>query len=228
MKKFLLVIITSLLLVGCNAETTESGESSSKSSDDLLSYEEAAHEDVVYEVETDEDNPVAVIKLESGETIAIELYPEYAPNTVNSFIYLANEKEFYDGLIFHRIIEGFMIQGGCPNGTGTGGPGYNIFGEFSDNGYDENILKNKTGTIAMARSQDPDSAGSQFYINVEDNSPLDGAYAVFGKVISGYDTVLKLSQVETSTSDKPEEDIRMSSVRVDTKGKDYPKPEEVK
>lgn len=221
MKKIMLVILASLVLVGCSKEETPDV----KKDEDLLQYEVEKSDDVVYEVETEGDNPVAVIKFEDGSTVAVELYPEYAPETVNNFIYLANEQNFYDGLIFHRIIEGFMIQGGCPYGTGTGGPGYNIFGEFSENGYDDNILENKVGTIAMARSMDPNSAGSQFYINVNDNTSLDGSYAVFGKVISGYDTVLEYSKVDTSSTDKPEEDIRMTSVRVDTKGVSYDAPE---
>ncbi len=223
MKKFLLVLATLTLLIGCS-ESTESGDSSESGSDDMLSYEVESHEDVTYEVEH-EDAPVAVIKLDDGSTIAVELYPEYAPNTVANFIYLANEKNFYDGLIFHRVIEGFMIQGGCPYGTGIGGPDYSIAGEFSGNGFTQNTLENQVGTIAMARSMDRDSAGSQFYINVEDNTPLDGEYAVFGKVISGYDKVLEISQVETSSSDKPEESITISSIRVDTKGVDYEDPE---
>lgn len=229
MKKLLLVILASVVLIGCSEEG-KNDKKDEASFEDLIKYEEEAHPDVTYEVEHADNAPVAVIIFEDGSKVAIELYPEYAPNTVNSFISLANDEKFYDGRIFHRIIEGFMIQGGCPYGTGAGGPGYNIFGEFLENGFTQNTLENKTGTIAMARSEENNSAGSQFYINVADNDMLDGKYAVFGKVIYGYDTILKYSQVETNghPNDKPLEEVRISSVRVDTKGVDYDKPEEIK
>ncbi len=220
MKKVLIILLSLVVLVACG-KTTENNE-------DLLKYEEKAHEEVTYEVETTTDNPVAVMKLADGGTVAIELYPEYAPNTVNNFIYLANEINFYDDLIFHRVIEGFMIQTGAPYSTGIGGPGYSIAGEFTENGFEQNTLLNNKGTIAMARSEDMNSAGSQFYINVADNVELNGKYAVFGKVISGYDKVLEISKVETNASDKPTENVVISSVRVDTKGKTYDNPTEYK
>ncbi len=240
MKKILLIILASVVLIGCN-ETSNDDKKDEKKEEkrqeianedygDLIAYEEEANENVTYEIDHDENAPVAVIIFEDGSKVAIELYPEYAPETVSSFIYLANEVNFYDDLIFHRIIEGFMIQGGCPYGTGSGGPGYNIPGEFSVNNFDQNIIENKTGTIAMARSEDYNSAGSQFFINVADNDFLDGNYAAFGKVIYGYDTVLKYSQVETngSPNDKPIENVRISSIRVDTKGETYYVPEDAK
>ncbi|ASK64475.1 peptidylprolyl isomerase [Virgibacillus phasianinus] len=173
-----------------------------------------------------QENPIVTITMENDEQIKIELYPKIAPNTVNNFISLV-EKGFYDGLIFHRVIPEFMIQGGDPKGTGTGGPGYSIKGEFSSNGF-ENELKHERGVISMARSQDPDSAGSQFFIMVKASPNLDGEYAAFGKVVEGMDTVDAIVSVERNDADKPLEDQRMKTVKVDTNGKDYPKPEVIK
>ena len=154
-----------------------------------------------------------------------ELYPQVAPNTVNNFISLVN-KGFYDGLIFHRVINGFMIQGGDPEGTGMGGPGYGIKGEFAQNGF-ANDLKHTAGVLSMARSMMPNSAGSQFFIMHKDAPHLDGAYAAFGKIIEGMDVVNKIAEVATDYSDRPMEDQRMKNVTVETFGVDYDEPETV-
>lgn len=152
-----------------------------------------------------------------------ELYPDLAPNTVNNFISLI-KKGYYDGIIFHRVISGFMIQGGCPDGTGMGGPGYCIKGEFSQNGF-PNDLKHDPGVLSMARTMAPDSAGSQFFLMHKTSPHLDGAYAAFGKVIEGLDVVDKIAAAQTNYSDRPLEDQRIKSMTVDTFGKDYPEPE---
>lgn len=168
-------------------------------------------------------NPIITITMENGDIMKAELYPEIAPNTVNNFISLV-KKGYYDGLIFHRVISGFMIQGGCPDGTGMGNPGYSIKGEFSQNGF-QNDLKHTPGVLSMARSMMPDSAGSQFFIMHEAAPHLDGAYAAFGKIIEGMDVVNKIATVKTSFGDRPVEDQRMKSITVDTMGIDYPEPE---
>lgn len=168
-------------------------------------------------------NPVVTITMENGDVMKAELYPEVAPNTVNNFISLA-KKGFYDGLIFHRVISGFMIQGGCPDGTGTGGPGYRIKGEFSQNGF-TNDLKHKPGVLSMARSMSPDSAGSQFFIMHKRAPHLDGAYAAFGQIIEGMDIVDKIADVRTDYSDRPMKEQKIQSMTVDTFGEDYPEPE---
>lgn len=170
-------------------------------------------------------NPVVKIEMENGNEIKVELYPDVAPNTVNNFISLV-KKGFYDGVIFHRVIPGFVIQGGDPTGTGTGGPGYSIRGEFTGNGF-ENNLKHERGVISMARTMDPDSAGSQFFIMVDKSPHLDGEYAAFGKVISGMEEVDRIVAVERDFRDKPLEDQRMKKVTVDTFGVDYPEPVKV-
>lgn len=167
-------------------------------------------------------NPVVTIETNAG-VIKAELYPEVAPNTVNNFISLI-QKGFYDGVIFHRIIEGFMIQGGDPDGNGTGGPGYHIKGEFSQNGFENNLL-HSAGVLSMARSQMPNSAGSQFFIMHKDAPHLDGAYAAFGKVIEGMDVVDAIATTHTNYMDAPVEEQVMSKVTVDTFGEDYPEPE---
>ena len=168
-------------------------------------------------------NPVVTFEMENGEIIKAELYPETAPNTVNNFISLV-QKNFYDGLIFHRVIKGFMIQGGDPEGTGMGGPGYGIKGEFAENGF-ENNLKHSAGVLSMARSMMPDSAGSQFFIMHKDAPHLDGAYAAFGKVTEGMEAVDKIAETATDYSDRPLEDQIMKSVTVETFGREYPEPE---
>ena len=170
-------------------------------------------------------NPVVTIEMENGGIIKAELYPEIAPNTVNNFINLIN-KNFYDGLIFHRVIRGFMIQGGCPDGIGTGGPGYGIKGEFSANGF-ANDLKHTPGVLSMARAMHPDSAGSQFFIMHETSPHLDGSYAAFGKVTEGLEVVNKIAETRTDYSDRPLEPQVIKSVTVDTFGVDYPEPETV-
>ncbi len=170
-------------------------------------------------------NPIVTFTMADGGVIKAELYPEVAPVSVNNFISLI-QKNFYDGLIFHRVIKGFMIQGGDPNGTGTGGPGYSIPGEFAINGF-ENDLKHTEGVLSMARSMHPDSAGSQFFIMHKTSPHLDGSYAAFGKVIEGMDVVNRIAETATDYSDKPLEDQVMQSVTVDTFGVDYPEPEKL-
>jgi len=168
-------------------------------------------------------NPIVTIEMENGDIIKAELYPEVAPNTVNNFISLVN-KGFYDGIIFHRVIPGFMIQGGDPKGQGTGGPGYQIKGEFTANGF-KNDLKHTRGVLSMARTMAPNSAGSQFFIMHQDAPHLDGQYAAFGMVIEGMDAVDTIANTATGFNDKPKADQRMKKVTVDTKGETYPEPE---
>ncbi|HHU74061.1 MAG TPA: peptidylprolyl isomerase [Clostridiales bacterium] len=168
-------------------------------------------------------NPLVTIEMQNGDIMKLELYPDTAPNTVNNFISLV-KKGFYNGLKFHRVIRGFMIQGGDPEGTGMGGPGYSIKGEFTYNNF-ENNLKHTAGVISMARSQRPDSAGSQFFIMHKDSPHLDGSYAAFGKIREGMEVVNKIANVKTDYSDAPLEDQIMKTVTVDTFGVDYPEPE---
>lgn len=168
-------------------------------------------------------NPVVTIEMEDGKVIKAELYPEIAPNTVNNFISLINQK-FYDGLIFHRVINGFMLQGGCPDGNGMGGPGYSIKGEFNQNGF-TNQLKHTEGVLSMARAMHPNSAGSQFFIMHKNSPHLDGSYAAFGKVIEGMDVVNAIADVRTDYNDRPMKEQKMKSVTVDTFGETYPEPE---
>ena len=168
-------------------------------------------------------NPIVTIEMENGDIMKAELYPEIAPNTVNNFISLI-KKGYYDGVIFHRVIPGFMIQGGDPDGTGMGGPGYSIKGEFSQNGF-KNDLKHTPGVLSMARTMIPDSAGSQFFIMHETSPHLDGAYAAFGKLIEGLEVVDKIARVKTDYSDRPMETQKMAKVTVETFGVDYPEPE---
>ena len=170
-------------------------------------------------------NPIITITMEDGGVIKAELYPEIAPNTVNNFISLAKQG-FYDGLIFHRVIPGFMIQGGDPDGRGSGGPGYSIKGEFASNGF-TNDLKHTVGVLSMARSMMPDSAGSQFFIMHADSPHLDGDYAAFGKVSEGQDVVDRIATTKTGWADKPIEPQVMKTVTVDTQGTDYPEPEKL-
>ena len=168
-------------------------------------------------------NPIVTITMEDGSVIRAELYPDIAPNTVNNFISLI-KKGYYDGVIFHRVIPGFMIQGGDPKGTGTGGPGYCIRGEFTRNGF-QNDLKHTEGVLSMARTMAPDSAGSQFFIMHKDSPHLDGQYASFGKVTEGMDVVDRIAKADRDPMDRPYEDQRMKSVTVDTFGVEYPEPE---
>lgn len=168
-------------------------------------------------------NPVVTITMENGDVMKAELYPEIAPNTVNNFISLVNQ-DYYDGLIFHRVIRGFMIQGGCPQGTGMGGPGYTIKGEFSQNGV-KNDLKHTEGVLSMARAMHPDSAGSQFFIMHKAAPHLDGAYAAFGKVTEGMDIVNKIAEVQTDYNDRPLSEQKIKTMTVETFGQEYSEPE---
>ena len=170
-------------------------------------------------------NKIVKFEMENGDIMKAELYPEIAPNTVNNFISLV-QNGFYDGLIFHRVIRGFMIQGGCPDGTGMGGPGYTIKGEFSQNGF-SNDLRHTEGVLSMARAMHPDSAGSQFFIMHKNSPHLDGAYAAFGKITEGMDIVNKIAETATDYSDRPLEEQKMKKVTVDTMGVEYPAPERV-
>ncbi|MFJ7737953.1 peptidylprolyl isomerase [Lysinibacillus sp. NPDC097287] len=211
------LMAVAFILTGCGT-STESGQSEGdtvKESDQKTDYSSAVKE-----------NPIVTITMNNDEKIVIELEPSTAPNTVANFISLV-EEGYYDGLIFHRVIPGFMIQGGDPSGNGSGGPGYSIEGEFSNNGF-ENNLKHERGVISMARTNDPNSAGSQFFIMVEQSSNLDGDYAAFGKVIEGMETVDAIVSAERDGADKPLEDQQMKKVEVDTKGFDYPAPEKIK
>ena len=170
-------------------------------------------------------SPIVTITMEDGRVMKGELYPDKAPNTVNNFISLAN-KGFYDGLTFHRVIPGFMIQGGCPQGNGMGGPGYEINGEFAANGFRQNDLKHTLGVLSMARTMAPNSAGSQFFIMVAPAPHLDGQYAAFGQVTDGADIAIDISRVPRNMmNDKPKKDVVIASIRVDTQGVDYPEPE---
>lgn len=168
-------------------------------------------------------NPIVTFEMENGDIMKAELYPEIAPNTVNNFISLIN-KGFYDGLIFHRVIKGFMIQGGDPEGSGMGGPGYGIKGEFAQNGF-ANDLKHSAGVLSMARSMMPNSAGSQFFIMHKDAPHLDGAYAAFGKITEGVEVVNKIAETATDYNDRPMDDQRMKRVTIETFGENYPEPE---
>ena len=168
-------------------------------------------------------NPIVTFEMENGDIIKAELYPEIAPNTVKNFVSLVS-KGYYDGLIFHRVIENFMIQGGCPDGTGMGGPGYSIKGEFAYNGF-ANDLKHTEGVLSMARAMHPDSAGSQFFIMHKNSPHLDGQYAAFGKVTEGMDVVNKIAECDTDYSDRPLKTQKMAKVTVDTFGEEYGEPE---
>ena len=170
-------------------------------------------------------NPIVTITMENGDVMKAELYPDLAPNTVNNFISLV-KKGFYDGVIFHRVIKGFMIQGGDPDGTGMGGPGYSIRGEFAHNGFD-NPLKHTEGVLSMARAMHPDSAGSQFFIMHRTSPHLDGEYAAFGQVFEGLEIVNKIAETATDYMDRPKETQRIASMTVDTQGVEYPEPEKV-
>lgn len=198
-----------LLLAGCGTggEKEQAGENNAKGTDYAASVKE---------------KPIVTITMENDEKIVLELDPAAAPNTVANFISLV-EDGFYDGLTFHRVIPGFMIQGGDPEGNGAGGPGYSIEGEFTANGF-ENNLQHERGVISMARTQDPNSAGSQFFIMVAEATHLDGEYASFGKVIEGMETVDAIVSVERGNADKPVKPQKMKKVAVDTKGFDYPDP----
>lgn len=168
-------------------------------------------------------NPIVTITMNNGDVMKAELYPDIAPNTVKNFVDLIN-RGFYDGLIFHRVIPGFMIQGGCPDGNGTGGPGYSIKGEFTSNGF-KNDLKHKKGVLSMARAMSPDSAGSQFFIMVADAPHLDGQYASFGKIIEGLEVADNIVSQKTDVYDRPYEDQVIKTMTVDTNGENFEEPE---
>ncbi|WP_338473065.1 peptidylprolyl isomerase [Niallia sp. XMNu-256] len=209
-----IMIVVIFVLTGCGTqgESGQKGENALNESRKGSNYSSSVTE-----------KPVVTITMENDEKIVIELDPSAAPNTVANFVSLV-EKGFYDGLIFHRVIPDFMIQGGDPEGNGTGGAGYTIEGEFSENGI-ENHLNHERGVISMARSNDPNSASSQFFITVKEAPHLNGQYAAFGKVIEGMEVVDEIVSVERDRSDKPLKDQKMKSVTVDTKGFDYPDPE---
>ncbi|WP_338785891.1 peptidylprolyl isomerase [Metabacillus sp. FJAT-53654] len=210
--RFVQVVFVCIILMivgGCNTSgEVQTGDSETKKS-----------------VQVIEENPIVTITMENNDEIKVELYPNIAPNTVNNFITLA-ESGFYDGVIFHRVIPGFMIQGGDPDGTGTGGPDYSIKGEFTSNGFENNV-KHERGVISMARTQEPDSAGSQFFIMVADASSLDGDYAAFGKVTEGMEAVDRIVDVKTDQQDKPLEEQKIKQVTVETFGIEYPEPKKV-
>jgi peptidyl-prolyl cis-trans isomerase B (cyclophilin B) len=207
----MMLFAISAILIGCNegAENSNSNDIDTKETD--LAYAEDVKE-----------NPIATITMDSGKEIKIELMPSIAPNTVLNFISLAQDG-YYDGAIFHRVIPGFMIQGGDPTGTGRGGPGYTIDGEFTSNGFDNN-LAHERGVISMARATDPNSAGSQFFIMVENSPHLDKNYASFGKVIEGIEVADEIVEVERDSANKPLQEQKIKSVTIDTKGFNYPKP----
>ena len=245
MKKHLIIcaaVMLAMLWAGCTPAATESPSQSAGVGSDAANSESFAgdRKDTGIKLtdgslssveENGMEHPIAKIVLENGGEVELELYPEKAPETVANFIYLANDKKLYDGLTFHRIIDGFMVQGGDPNGDGTGGPGYNIKGEFAANGFSQNDISHKTGVISMARRSFPmDSAGSQFFICVDDAEFLDGQYAAFGKVITGLDMVLELGKVPTygGNSGTPKQRQGIKSIRVDTRGKVYDKPKDAK
>ena len=213
-------MVTALLFVGCGTSNDTSKDTSKTDKQETTSTV----------VEAPENLPIATIEVEGYGTMVAELYPQYAPNTVNNFISLANSG-FYDGLTFHRVIKSFVLQGGDPAGNGTGGPGYSIKGEFAENNYKQNTLSHTAGVLSMARSRQADSAGSQFFIVTEDSDgnkmSLDNKYAGFGKVIEGMDVVSKIAQVKTDSNDKPVEDVKIKSIKVDTKGVDYAEPEKM-
>jgi len=206
----LVSIVAAVLLTGCGTQA-ENKQNAAKKTEERNDYSSEVTE-----------KPIVTITMENDEKIVLELDPATAPNTVANFISLA-EQGFYDGLIFHRVIPDFMIQGGDPEGTGGGGPGYSIKGEFNANGF-ENNMKHERGVISMARTNEPNSAGSQFFIMTKDSPHLDGEYAAFGKVIEGMETVDKIVSVKRDSADKPLEEQKMKSVTVDTKGFDYPEP----
>ncbi|WP_315082086.1 peptidylprolyl isomerase [uncultured Clostridium sp.] len=211
----LLVFVSSLGLVGCgnfkDNNTKQNAESNSTTEDTYSNSPEVIG-----------NLPLATINVKDYGVIEAVLYPETAPNTVNNFIDLAN-KGFYNNLKFHRIIKDFMIQGGDPNGDGTGGPGHSIEGEFASNGI-ANGLKHTKGVLSMARSQNPNSAGSQFFIMTGDAPHLDGEYAAFGKVVSGFDVLDKIGSVKTKSQDMPKDDVIIESITVDSKGVEYNEP----
>ncbi|MGZ9584232.1 peptidylprolyl isomerase [Paenibacillus marinisediminis] len=221
----ILVVVLTLMLVvtGCGDKNKESNGTASDSTNGSASNQNTTDTDSKLNVpDPNASHPIVTIEMDNGKQIKAELYPEVAPNTVNNFISLAN-KGFYDGTIFHRVIPGFMIQGGDPEGTGAGGPDYSIAGEFTSNGF-QNDLKHTRGVLSMARTQFPDTAGSQFFIMTEDSPHLDGQYASFGKVTEGMEVVDEIVALDRDSSDRPTTPPVMKKVTVDTLGKEYPEP----
>ncbi|WP_346890820.1 peptidylprolyl isomerase [Clostridium sp. UBA3887] len=218
----IITAILSLALIGCSTSNKTSKDETNTGSNTGSNDNKEIYLSKETEKKEGDKNPVATIEMEDGKIIKMELYPEIAPNTVRNFISLANSK-FYDGLIFHRVISGFMIQGGDPEGTGMGGPDYSIYGEFTNNQFENTLLHTK-GVISMARSNDKNSAGSQFFIMHGDTPSLDGDYAAFGKVIEGMDVVDSIAKVETGSNDRPKKDIKIKSISVDTFGVTYNEP----
>lgn len=221
-----IILVGAMFLVGCGSKDKDSTDKNNNNSpQENNSNTPAASKET--EKKPEDKNPIATVEMEDGSIIKLELYPEKAPNTVRNFISLANSG-FYNGLTFHRIIPGFMIQGGDPQGTGMGGPDYSIAGEFTSNGFEINDIAHVRGVISMARSQNNDSAGSQFFIMHQDAPHLDNTYAAFGKVTEGIEVVDKIASVETGANDKPTTDVKMKSVSVETFGVKYNEPEKVK
>lgn len=218
MKRKIMAVVTALIFMALTAVAFVGCGSDDNTTDNNITENET---------EKGEDNtmqnPVVTIEMENGKIIKAELFPEKAPNTVNNFISLV-KSGFYDGLIFHRVISGFMIQGGDPAGVGTGGPGYHIKGEFALNGFTKNDIKHERGVLSMARAMAPDSAGSQFFIMHQNSSHLDGQYAAFGKVTEGIEVVDEIASVKTDWNDKPKVPQTMKKVTVDTFGVEYPEP----
>ncbi|MPM16138.1 hypothetical protein SDC9_62514 [bioreactor metagenome] len=216
----LLCLSMSFFFAGCSTKTKENKDNNStnvnKASENSTSDMDKV---AISEKGPNDKNPVATIQMENGKTIKIELFPDIAPNTVRDFLSLST-KGFYNGLTFHRVIPGFMIQGGDPKGNGTGGPDYSIFGEFNSNGFN-NPLKHTRGVISMARSKNKNSAGSQFFIMHEDYPSLDGEYAAFGNVIEGLDAVDEIASVEKGANDKPVNDVKIKTITVETFGVNY-------
>lgn len=211
-----------VILAGCGSDETRDTNNNSNASTPAPAEEPAAEEKVL--PDPNASHPIVTIEMDSGKKITLELYPEIAPNTVNNFISLI-EQGFYDGTGFHRIMSGFMIQGGDPDGDGTGGPGYSIAGEFTANGF-QNDLEHTRGVVSMARTKSPDSAGSQFFIVHADSPHLNGQYAAFGKVTEGMDVVDEIAALPTDRSNRPQDSLPIiKKVTVDTLGKDYPEPE---
>jgi peptidyl-prolyl cis-trans isomerase B (cyclophilin B) len=221
-----LLTLTGMLVTGCSPKTTGEDppqeESATQSEIEAETNTEEQSAELTGVPDPEKAHPVVSISIQDFGQVQLELYPEVAPNTVNNFISLA-KSGFYDGLTFHRVINGFMIQGGDPDGKGTGGPGYSIAGEFSDNGF-ENNLKHTPGVISMARSNNPDSAGSQFFIMHKSSPHLDGAYAAFGQVTEGLDIIDKIAKVKTGMADKPQDEVIMQSVTVELNGYEISDP----
>lgn len=221
------IVLLAFLMIGCTAKKVAEEKVENEAGNEVSTDSEAdktVTDEYGSEFATDND-PVVTMTLNGGQIIKIQLYPSVAPNTVNNFISLINEG-YYDGIIFHRVIKGFMLQGGCPIGTGTGGPGYSIKGEFAANDFENNLL-HKAGILSMARSNHFDSAGSQFFIMHEEYTSLDGQYAAFGKVIEGQKYVNEIAVTKTDYMDKPEEEVSMITVTVELNGYEFVEPEKM-